>query len=152
MRPASNPLANFARPACLAALLVMGSGPTAAQSAVVSLSAKLSATSELPPGRSVGTGGMEGNFDPATGVLRWKVSHGGLSGPVTAAHLHGPALPGENAAVVVPFTSALGSPIEGQARLDTRQAGQLLEGRWYVNLHTSMYPDGEIRGQVLVEK
>lgn len=152
MRFVVNRLVHITRPACLAALLFMANGPIAAQSAAVSLSAKLSAASEVPPGQSAATGSMEGSFDRGTGVLRWKVTHGGLSGPVTAAHLHGPAMPGENAGVVVPLSGALGSPIEGQARLDTQQATQLLEGKWYVNLHTSMYPGGEIRGQVLVEK
>jgi hypothetical protein len=145
-------LLNAMRPAGLAVLLAVGAGLALGQTALVSLSSKLSAASEVPPGQSAATGSMEGSFDRATGVLRWKVTHGGLSGPVTAAHLHGPAMPGENAGVVVPFAGPLGSPIQGEARLDTQQASDLLDGKWYVNLHTSMYPGGEIRGQVLVEK
>ena len=37
------------------------------------------------------------NFDPATKQLQWNVNYSGLSGPVTGAHIHGPAAAGEDA-------------------------------------------------------
>jgi len=112
------------------------------------VSAKLSASAEVPPNSSAGSGTLEGRYNTDTQVLRWKVTYTGLSGPVTAAHFHGPAAPGTNTGVVVPFSGSLGSPIEGEAKLSAIQASDLLAGKWYVNLHTAANPGGEIRGQV----
>lgn len=110
--------------------------------------ATLSSAAEVPANASAGTGNLEATFDKASGVLRWKLTYSGLTGPATMAHFHGPAMPGANAGVVVPFPSAA-SPAEGQATLTPAQAADLVGGRWYVNVHTAQNPGGEIRGQVL---
>ena len=116
--------------------------------ATQSFRATLSSAAEVPPNASPGTGSLEATFDKASGVLRWKVSYSGLSGPATMAHFHGPALAGANAGVVVPLPSAA-SPAEGQATLTPAQVADLLAGKWYLNVHTAQNPGGEIRGQVL---
>ena len=36
--------------------------------------------------------------------------------------------------------------------LTEEQAADVLAGRWYVNVMTIQYPDGEIRGQILPTK
>nr|WP_237357789.1 CHRD domain-containing protein [Piscinibacter gummiphilus] len=113
-----------------------------------SLGAKLTASAEVPPNPSTGSGTLEARYNTDTQVLKWKVTYTGLTGPVTAAHFHGPAAPGTNTGVVVPFSGPLASPIEGEAKLSAIQASDLLAGKWYVNLHTAAYPGGEIRGQV----
>jgi hypothetical protein len=110
--------------------------------------ATLSSAAEVPANASTGTGNLEASFDKASGVLRWKLTYSGLSGPATMAHFHGPAMPGANAGVVVPLPSAA-SPAEGQATLTPAQAADLVGGRWYINVHTAQNPGGEIRGQVL---
>jgi hypothetical protein len=117
------------------------SGPTTATN-------KLAATQSVPPNASQGTGTVVTTLDKGTRVLRWTVTYSGLSGPVTAAHFHGPAGPGQNAGVVVPFTGNLQSPITGQATLTEAQMADLVAGKWYANLHTAANPGGEIRGQV----
>lgn len=113
------------------------------------LRATLSGAAEVPANASAGTGDLEASLDKSNNVLRWKLVYSGLSGPVTMAHFHGPALPGANAGVVVPLPSTT-SPAEGMATLTAPQAAELLAGRWYINVHTAMHPGGEIRGQVLV--
>jgi MYXO-CTERM domain-containing protein len=40
------------------------------------------------------------------------------------------------------------SPYVGSATLDAAQQTNLLAGDWYVNIHTSDFGGGEIRGQV----
>jgi hypothetical protein len=111
--------------------------------------AALSGSQEVPPVASSGNGTAELHYNENTNMLRWRVSYGGLSGPVTGAHIHGPAAPGQNAGVIIPFTGNLNaSPITGEARITQEQLAQLMTGQWYVNLHTPVHPQGEIRGQL----
>lgn len=109
---------------------------------------KLAASQEVPPNSSQGTGTVVTTLDKSMRTLKWTVTYSGLSGPVTAAHFHGPASPGQNAGVVVPFTGSMASPIQGQAVLTEAQMADLVAGKWYANLHTAANPGGEIRGQV----
>lgn len=110
--------------------------------------ATLSSAAEVPANASAGTGTLTADFDKATSVLKWKLSYAGLTGPASMAHFHGPAMPGTNAGVVVPFPSAA-SPAEGSATLTPAQVTDLMAGMWYVNVHTAQNPGGEIRGQVM---
>ena len=114
----------------------------------MSMKNQLSGAQEVPPVATSGAGTADTTFDKSTNVLTWTVTYSGLSGPVTAGHFHGPAMPGANAGVVVPFTGDLSSPIRGKATLTAAQAADLTAGRWYVNLHTAKHPGGEIRGQI----
>ena len=98
---------------------------------------------------SSGKGAATATLDTATKTLTWDVEYSGLSGPATAAHIHGPADPGKDAGVVVPFTGSLASPIKGSATLTDAQIGQLESGKWYVNIHTAANKGGEIRGQLV---
>lgn len=110
--------------------------------------AALTAGSEVPATASKGTGEVSATFDPAGKTLTWKGSYSGLTGPVTAAHFHGPADAGANAGVLVPVTASA-SPFEGSATLDDAKAADLAAGKIYFNLHTAANPKGEIRGQVV---
>jgi len=107
----------------------------------------LSGTQEVPPTASRGTGVMTAKLYPDTRSLDYKVEYSGLSGPATAAHIHGPAAAGANAGVAVPFKAAA-SPITGASILTEEQATALMEGKTYVNVHTAANPGGEIRGQI----
>jgi hypothetical protein len=113
----------------------------------IALKAQLNGATEVPPKTSDGTGTADITFDTVSKVLSWKVTYSGLTGPATMAHFHGPAEPGKNAGVVVPFPNPA-SPAEGKATLTDAQAADLLFGKYYVNVHTATNPGGEIRGQV----
>jgi CHRD domain len=120
-----------------------------AQAATVSLHANLKSSSEVPPNSSKGHGMLNATFDTATNVLTYHAVFSQLSGPATMAHFHGPAPVGSNAKVQVPVTTTpIVSPIDGTATLTPEQAGDLLGGRYYFNVHTAQNPGGEIRGQV----
>ena len=106
----------------------------------------LSARNEVPPNASTGSG--TGRVELDGNVLKWNITYSGTTGPVTAGHFHGPAAPGANAGVVVPFAGPLTSPIVGSATLTPAQVDQLKQGLWYINLHTAANPGGELRGQV----
>ena len=113
-------------------------------------SASLSGASEVPPATTSGSGMFAAKLDTDTRVLSWTLTHSGLSGPATAAHLHGPAMPGANAGVAVPFSSAM-SGSTGQATLTPAQVADLMAGKMYANVHTAANPGGEIRGQVMAK-
>jgi len=115
---------------------------------MVVLSATLDGRQQVPPVETTGKGAAEISYDTATRQLDWTVTYSGLSGPAIAAHFHGPAGPGENAAPVVPFKPPLASPVSGSATLTEEQGRELLDGKLYVNIHTAAHKDGEIRGQV----
>jgi hypothetical protein len=106
----------------------------------------LSGQNEVPPNLSGGSG--TGKVELDGNVIKWNVSYSGTTGPVTAGHFHGPAQPGANAGVVVPFAGPLASPIIGSASLTPAQVDQVKQGLWYINLHTAANPGGELRGQV----
>lgn len=143
-------MTRYAGMAALAALLTSGSAPVWA--ADMAISAQLSGRNEVPPNNSPATGKLSATFNPETRTLKWSVTHEKLTGPVTAAHFHGPAGADQNAPPVVNFSSQLTSPIEGQAVLTSEQVKDLMAGKWYVNLHTAANPGGEIRGQAMPTK
>lgn len=110
--------------------------------------ATLSGAQEVPPANTPATGSAEFSLNNNTNLLTWKVTYTGLTGVPTGAHIHGPAAPGQNAAIVVPFANVAAQPIMGQATLTPQQVNDLAAGMWYVNIHTPSFPAGEIRGQL----
>jgi hypothetical protein len=113
------------------------------------MKATLDGKSEVPPNTSAATGTADIDFDAASKKLSWKLTYSGLTGPATAAHFHGPAAAGANAGVKVAIPNAGTSPVEGSATLTDEQAADLVAGKYYVNVHTTANPGGEIRGQVM---
>ena len=138
----------FIRTAVTACALALVS--VAAHAATIHLKADLKASAEVPPKDSPGTGTLTATLDTETNEFTYRVEFSGLTGPVVAAHFHGPAAAGVNAKPQLPIKGTpITSPIDGKATLTPEQAKDLSAGKWYVNLHTSANPGGEIRGQVL---
>ena len=135
--------------ACVSALALLTSGASYAD--MLNLGATLSGAAEVPPNTSAGMGQLQAEFDKATRTLRYTLRYSGLSGPVKAAHFHGPAEAGKNAGVALGINNAGESPVQGTAVLTADQAADLLAGKWYVNVHTTANPGGEVRGQVSPE-
>jgi CHRD domain-containing protein len=132
------------------AVLLTSAKPS--QAAPMKFKADMNGPSEVPPVQSAGKGTVTATYDPATKVLTWEGSFSGLSGPATAAHFHGPAEAGKNAAPAVWISEKgqnLASPFKGTATLTDAQADDLQKGLWYANVHTEANKGGEIRGQVV---
>lgn len=99
---------------------------------------------------SPATGSATVLFDDVTNLLSWNISWSGLLGTLSVAHFHGPAPAGVSAGVQVNFLGiAPGPPSIGSTTITPAQGTDLVNGLWYINIHSSAFPPGEIRGQVL---
>jgi hypothetical protein len=87
------------------------------------------------------------------------VVSGNLTGPLTAAHIHGPATESTTADPIVTLllsgTATTGTVVSGSftttgnATINITQLIALMDaGSTYVNIHTAANPGGEIRGQI----
>ena len=142
----------------LAACLVLAASPALATTYTVT--ASLDGLQETPPVATTGTGTMTGTYDDVLNDLFWSGSFTGLIGTTTDAHFHGAAAVGVGPAGVreainaaagdmFPIGVTFGS-FSGDATTTISEAdeAELLAGLWYVNIHTSFRPGGEIRGQI----
>lgn len=145
----------------LALLLLASPGVYAGGNGVVVFDFPINTNQEVPApnlgkfGPPEGMGHVEVDLGAMT--LSWDITYQDLSGPIVApgAHFHGPATEGATADIQVFLTD--GDPPEdsgvltGTASLTQQQIGEILEGLWYVNIHTELNQSGEIRGQVVPE-
>jgi hypothetical protein len=122
----------------------------AAHAATIQLKADLKASAEVPPKDSSGMGTLTGTLNTETNEFTYHIEFSGLTGPVVAAHFHGPAAEGVNAKPQLPIKGTpVTSPVDGKATLTAEQAKDLVDGKWYFNCHTAANPGGEIRGQIM---
>lgn len=135
----------FNIPMLAAAAVVAVTAAPAAFAQTTTYTADLTPAAVVPPTESSGSGSADITLDPEAMTVSWTATVDGLTGDPTAAHIHGPAAPGENAA---PMVDMSGNLMEGSAEVTEEQVSALQDGMAYVNVHTAEYPDGEIRGQV----
>ncbi|GAC1703098.1 MAG: hypothetical protein NVS9B4_10180 [Candidatus Acidiferrum sp.] len=131
-----------------------------AQADTITLSAILSGTSEVPPHSVAGSGSATVTLDTVANTVAVSLTFSGLTAPAVAGHIHCCAPIGSNAKVVLPFTGlpnatsgtfnstfSIPSSLVNGITLSDFITG-LESGNAYVNLHTSTFPGGEIRGQL----
>lgn len=87
-------------------------------------------------------------------TITWQL--GSTTATTTGMHFHG-AENGSNSTsspivIEIPgFTSASSGTLTGTTRmLNAAEISQLLSGKWYVNIHSSNFPSGEIRGNIVL--
>ena len=114
---------------------------------VTSLSTRLSGDQEVPPVETDALGFGSVFYNSTDRVLTVHIVHTLLNN-VTGAHIHGPAPAGENGGVVFALDVGLVT-ITGEFTLTPEQEGDLLNGLYYINIHTDANPGGELRGQIL---
>ena len=135
----------------IAALLVAAVAAAPASATLYQFTASLDGAQETPPVATPATGSATVSFDDSTNLLSWTISFSGLLGTMTNSHFHGPAPVGVPAGVRVgiPFTAGVqADTLIGSATISNAFATELLNGLWYINIHSNLYPGGEIRGQV----
>jgi hypothetical protein len=96
------------------------------------------------------SGDLTGTLNTVTGKVTYKIIYSGLSGPVMAAHFHGPAAVGQEAGVLLPIPRPYMSGMHGTLIANAATEKAMRAGMTYVNLHTAKYPMGEARAQVKV--
>ena len=120
------------------------------------LTAALAGAQEVPPVTTNATGRGTVVFDAARTQMTVRLSFSGLAANATLAHIHGPAAAGAEAAPIfdLPLGAATTSGEIGPLTfaVTPQQAADALAGLWYFNVHSAAAPDGEIRGQVLVDR
>ena len=118
--------------------------------------ASLDGASEVPAKAVAGTGMATIVKNGST--YTYTITYSGMSGPLTGAHIHGPASATTNALVIVPFDVS-GAGASGTltgtfaSTNDVTISNDSLDvlmrtGGAYVNLHTGANAGGEIRGQL----
>jgi hypothetical protein len=124
------------------------------------LTADLSGAAERPtPVATNATGDAEFviSTSGSTTTITYTVTVTGLSGPITVAHIHGPANATAVADPIVTLTAVTGSgstftgsfTTTGHATINMATlVTHMLAGNTYINVHTAANPNGEIRGQI----
>lgn len=118
----------------------------------------------LTPGQEVQTPAVSSPTGVGNGFLSLEGSTAtyfaqvsGLTSDAIAAHLHGPAPAGVNAGVYFHLLPSPNIPpgnhahvsFAGSQQLTPNQLTALLAGQTYFNVHTHVYPMGELRGQLI---
>jgi CHRD domain len=117
----------------------------------VKYKAVLNAANEVAtvPVVSSGTGEANAVFNKDTKILTVTITYSGLNAALTAWHIH-KAPAGSNGSVVFNFGTPQPSGfVYSTTALTADQENDLTNSLYYVNLHTSAYTGGEIRGQLL---
>lgn len=101
---------------------------------------------------SPGTGTVNITLDTVTGAINVSGNFSGLTGNRSDQHIHGPAPVGGTAGVFFPLsgTGTTSGTITGSGTLTATQIGYITSGNAYVNVHSSTFGSGEIRGQIFV--
>lgn len=115
----------------------------------------LSGLQEVPPNASPATGNISGTYDDISKTISFNITFTGFIGLTTAAHFHGPAAPGVNGPVLIGLTGfplGVTNGAYGNAFvLNPTQETHLLGGLVYCNLHSNIFPGGEIRTQMILD-
>jgi CHRD domain len=121
--------------------------------AQIEFTAELTGTQEVPPNIGIAGRGV-GSFILTGQELTFKVTVDGLTGPIADAHFHN-APAGMDGGIVRTirgdFVGNIASGIwksSDPEPLTQALISELQAGRLYINIHTAMFPGGEIRGQI----
>ena len=123
-----------------------------AKSLVMPVTASLNGGQEVPPVATAGTGSAILSVNFITGAISGAVSFTGLSSVAVSAHIHEGAA-GVNGLIIVPLAGGIGLTsgtwiVPAGSVLTAAQLNALQAGGLYVQIHTQLFPAGEIRGRL----
>src|SRR4029079_3867572 len=109
----------------------------------------LSGSQEVPPNASTATGTATVVLSDDRTTISVDVTFSGLTTPATVAHIHGPAGPGMTAPPIIPLTdfpTTTSGTYSHKFPITPEQIEELANALTYLNIHSSTFPNGEIRG------
>jgi hypothetical protein len=116
----------------------------------VRLTTTLSGANEVPPSGSAGTGTGTITLNGAQNSVLVNVTYASLGSAVTASHVHAGTPATAGGTIIIDF-AALGtaSPIAGRINsISAATVESMVSGNSYINVHTTNFGGGEIRGQL----
>jgi hypothetical protein len=134
------------------ALVLLFALPHLSWAQVLFFHANLSGGQEAPPNASPGTGFADAVLDTSTNILSFTTTWSGLTTPTVDGHIHRAPV-GVSGPIIIPFAGIpLGDTFGTYSNnfvLTAAQVTDLMAGLHYVNIHTTQFRPGEIRGQLL---
>ncbi len=115
--------------------------------------ASLNGVQENPPVNSAGRGSCVLTLNTAETQITLSCTYTGLTSNASAAHIHNIGPVGVNGPVLFPLTGASGTSgtlTLAATTVTPAQVAELRMKRLYVNIHTTAFPGGEIRGQIKI--
>ena len=150
-----------------------------AHAATTTFGGNLSGANEVPPTDSPATGSVKVVLDPTAETIEITAAFSGLTTPDTAAHIHCCAPLGTNVGVATTLPAFPGFPLDvtqgtylsplfslldpafynptfvaaegGLPGAEASLVAGIEDGQAYFNIHTTQFPGGEIRTQLLPE-
>jgi hypothetical protein len=114
------------------------------------LNARLQGSQEMPPNPSVATGDANILLERSTNKVFLTGKFSNLTTNISNAHIH-VGRTSVNGGVIVGLTFTTGvtsGTLHGTGTFTDAQEDSLVNARTYVNVHSTTYPGGELRGQV----
>lgn len=112
-------------------------------------SGTFSGANEVPAVSTTATGTLSGTYNRNTKVLTLNMTYSGLSSAATMWHVHKGAVGVSGDPVEgLDFGTLGASPFSWSDTLTTAQETDLMNDLYYVNIHTTDHPAGEIRAQL----
>ena len=163
--------------AVAAALALLATALPTHATIIVRVTSLTAAAENNPADMSPGFGTAEVIIDTVAHTMRVIVTFGGLQGTTTASHIHCCAAPPANAGVATTTPTFAGFPLGvtsgtydntldltmassynpafvsaegGLANAEAALVNGIATGLAYLNIHTNLFPGGEIRGQLAI--
>jgi CHRD domain-containing protein len=131
-----------------AAVLVLGLA-LVGHATIYNFTISLDGAQETPPNGSTSSGMGAFTLDDATGIATYNFTHNCCASGEIGAHVHGPAGPGVPAGIIYGLPGGT-TVMNNSPVLTPAQQADMLSNLHYANIHSTAFPGGEIRGQILL--
>ncbi len=140
---------------CFLVFAVISFFPKSSSALIYPFNHTLSGIFENPPNASTATGNITGTYDDVTKTISFNLTFSGITGTTTAAHFHAPAGLTANSPVRIGFvgfpTGVTNGAYANSYILTAQQESWLMTDSMYVNVHSNVFPGGEIRHQMYLD-